>query len=294
MVGNKGIKKYLPLAFFLLPSLLGMIAFVIAPILASFFLSFTKWDLIGAIEWVGLKNYIKVLKDKTVREALFHTLYFIAAYLPLVVSLALGLALIMNKKLKGVVVMRAVYFIPVITSWVAVSLIWKWLLNSEFGLVNYLLSVIGIQGPGWLQDPKWAMPGIILTSVWKDLGFVMVIFLSGLQEIPEHYYEAASIDGANAWHKFRYITLPLLAPTTFFILTISLINSFQVFDQVFIMTEGGPAGATSVLVEQIYRNAFSYYKMGYASAISWVLFAIIFAVTLFQNKVLKKWVNYDE
>ncbi|GAU78449.1 carbohydrate ABC transporter permease [Fusibacter sp. 3D3] len=294
MVGNKGIKKYLTIAFFLLPSLIGMLIFVIIPIIASFVLSFSKWDLIGDIEWVGLSNYSKVLNDPTIREAFKHTLVFIAGYLPLVLSISLGLALVMNKKLKGIVVFRALYFIPVISSWVAVSMIWRWLLNSEYGLINYLLSLIGIVGPGWLQDPKWAMAGVIMTSIWKDIGFIMVIYLAGLQEIPDHYYEAASIDGVNRWQNFWYITWPLLSPTTFFVITISLINSFQVFDQVWIMTAGGPAGATSVLVEQIYRNAFSYYKMGYASAISWVLFALIFIITIIQNKLQKKWVNYDE
>ncbi|WP_228727701.1 carbohydrate ABC transporter permease [Fusibacter ferrireducens] len=294
MVGNKGIKKYLTIAFFLLPSLVGMLIFVIIPIIASFVLSFSKWDLIGDIKWVGFSNYIKVFNDPTIREAFKHTLVFIAGYLPLVLSISLGLALVMNKKLKGIVVFRALYFIPVISSWVAVSMIWKWLLNPEYGLINYLLSLIGILGPGWLQDPKWAMAGVIMTSIWKDIGFIMVIYLAGLQEIPDHYYEAASIDGVNRWQKFWYITWPLLSPTTFFVITISLINSFQVFDQVWIMTAGGPAGATSVLVEQIYRNAFSYYKMGYASAISWVLFALIFTVTVIQNKFQKKWVNYDE
>lgn len=294
MVGNKGLKKFMTLAFFLFPSLLGMITFVIIPICSSFVLSFTKWDLIGEIKWVGFKNYIKVLKDPTIHNALKHTLMFIIGYLPLVLILALVIALVMNKKLKGIVIFRALYFIPVVSSWVAVSMIWKWLLNPEFGLINYFLSLIGIVGPGWLHDPAWAMPGIILTSVWKDIGFIMVIYLAGLQEIPEHYYEAAAIDGVNRWQKFWYITWPLLVPTTFFVITISLINSFQVFDQVWIMTEGGPAGSTSVLVEQIYKNAFRYYKMGYASAISWVLFAIIFVVTIIQNKLQKKWVNYDE
>ncbi len=294
MVGHKGIKKFLTIAFFLLPSLVGMTIFVIIPIISSFLLSFTEWDLIGDIKWVGISNYIKAIHDPVIMDALKHTLLFIAGYLPSVLIIALAIALIMNKKLKGVVFFRAVYFIPVITSWVAVSMIWKWLLNPKYGIINYLLSLVGVVGPQWLQDPKWALAGVIMTSVWKDIGFIMVIYLAGLQEIPDHYYEAAEIDGVNRWQKFRYITWPLLAPTTFFVLTISLINSFQVFDQVWIMTGGGPIGATSVLVEQIYRNAFRYYKMGYASAISWLLFALIFAVTIIQNKLQKKWVDYED
>jgi len=276
-------RKYIALAVLLLPSLIGMFTFVMLPVLSSLVLSFAEWDLIGELRWIGLDNYVTALSDPTVLGALGHTLLFIAGYLPAVVALALGLALLLNRRLKGRVVFRAVYFVPVVTSWVAVSLIWKWLLNPQYGLINYGLALIGIKGPGWLFDPSWAMAGIVLTSIWKDVGFVAVIYLAGLQDIPENLYEAASLDGATPWQRFWTITLPMLAPTTFFVTTISLISSFQVFDQVWIMTGGGPAGATSVMVEQIYKNAFSYYKMGYASAISWVLFALIFIVTLAQN-----------
>jgi len=188
---------------------------------------------------------------------------------------------------------RAVYFVPVVTSWVAVSLIWKWLLNPEFGMVNYVLSLVGIAGPGWLFDPNWAMTGIIMTSVWKDIGFVMVIYLAGLQDIPENLYEASRLDGASGWQQFRTITWPLLSRTTFFVTTITLINSFQVFDQVWVMTKGGPAGATSVMMELIYKNAFSYYRMGYASAVSWILFALIFGVTIIQNLIQRRRAGYN-
>jgi multiple sugar transport system permease protein len=280
--------KYFALAVLLLPSLLGMAAFIMLPVVSSFVLSFSQWDLLGEINWIGLDNYVTALGDPAVLGALRNTLLFILGYLPSVVILALGLALLLNRKLKGRVVFRAIYFVPVVTSWVAVSLVWKWLLNPQYGLINYGLALIGIKGPGWLFDPSWAMAGIVLTSVWKDIGFVTVIYLAGLQDIPENLYEAASLDGANPWQKFWTITLPMLAPTTFFVTTISLISSFQVFDQVWIMTGGGPAGATSVMVEQIYKNAFSYYKMGYASAISWVLFAIIFVVTIAQNIAQKR------
>ena len=294
MVGFNKWNKAKTLAIFLLPSLIGMTVFVIIPIISSLGLSFTKWDLIGDIQWVGLANYSRVIKDPNIHGALFHTLQFIAGYLPSVMIISLGVAMLLNQKLKGVVFFRALYFIPVITSWVAVSMIWKWLLNPEYGIVNYLLSLIGIAGPGWLVDADWAMSGVILTSVWKDIGFITVIYLAGLQEIPDHLYEAAAIDGVNGWQKFRHITWPMLSSTTFFVVTISLINSFQVFDQVWVMTEGGPAGATSVMVQQIYLNAFRYYKIGYASAISWVLFIIIFAFTFAQNRMQKKWGYSDE
>jgi multiple sugar transport system permease protein len=294
MVGFNKWNKVKTLAIFLLPSLIGMTVFVILPIISSLGLSFTKWDLIGEIKWVGMANYSRVIKDPNIHGALLHTLQFIAGYLPSVMIISLGVAMLLNQKLKGVVFFRALYFIPVITSWVAVSMIWKWLLNPEYGIVNYLLSLIGIAGPGWLVDADWAMIGVVLTSVWKDIGFITVIYLAGLQEIPGHLYEAAAIDGVNGWQKFRHITWPMLSSTTFFVVTISLINSFQVFDQVWVMTEGGPAGATSVMVQQIYLNAFRYYKMGYASAISWVLFVIIFAFTFAQNRMQKKWGYSDE
>lgn len=280
--------KYVALAVLLLPSLAGMVVFLMAPVLSSLVLSFSEWDLIGEINWVGIDNYLTALADPAVLGALRNTLTFILGYLPSVVIIALGLALLLNRRIKGRVVFRAIYFVPVVTSWVAVSLIWKWLLNPQYGLVNFALGAIGIKGPGWLFDPAWAMTGVILTSVWKDIGFVTVIYLAGLQDIPEPLYEAAALDGATPWQRFWSITFPMLAPTTFFVTTISLISSFQVFDQVWIMTQGGPAGATSVMVELIYKNAFSYYKMGYASAISWVLFALIFAVTIAQNLLQKK------
>jgi multiple sugar transport system permease protein len=270
------------------PSLVGMTAFYILPVLSSFVISFAKWDLLSPIKWVGVRNYLNAVGDPAVQQALGNTVTFILGYLPTVVAGGLGLALLLNRKLKGRTFFRAVYFVPVVTSWVAVSLIWKWLLNPQYGLVNFGLSLIGIKGPGWLFDPNWAMAGVILTTVWKDIGFVTVIYLAGLQEIPESLGEAASLDGAGTWQRFRFVTFPMLAPTTFFVTTISLISSFQVFDQVFIMTGGGPVGATTTMVQLIYKNAFSYSAMGYASAISWILFALIFSVTLIQNLMQKR------
>lgn len=289
MVGNNGIKKIAVLSMFLLPSLLGMTVFLIIPIISSLGLSFMEWDLLSDIKWAGIDNYIRIFQDDTFYEAFTHTLLFIAGYLPLVITISLFLAMLLNSKIKGLTVFRGIYFLPVISSWVAISIIWKWILNPEYGLMNYFLSLIGITGPAWLSDPKWAMVAVIITSVWKDIGFITIIYLAGLQDIPDMYYEAANIDGAGRFRKFISITIPLLSKTTFFVLIISLINSFQVFDQIWVMTEGGPAGATSVLVEQIYKNAFRYYKMGYASALSWVLFGVIFIVTIIQNSFQKKW-----
>lgn len=285
MVGTRRLAQVGWLGVFLLPGLLGLIVFTIAPLIASLVLTLFQWDLLTPPTFVGLANFAQLSQDKTFWSALQHTLGFIAGYLPLVIVLSLAMALALNARLRGIGLIRTAFFLPVVSSWVAVALLWSWLFNPKFGLVNYLLSLVGIVGPGWLFDPHWAMPAIILTSVWKDLGFVLVLFLAGLQAIPHDYYEAAALDGANRWQQFSAITLPLLAPTTFFVTIISLINSFQVFDQVWVMTEGGPAGATTVLVEQVVKHAFRYGEMGYASAISWVLFAIVFVVTLVQFRL---------
>lgn len=277
---ERGWRRIGILALFLGPSVLGLLLFTAAPILASLGLSFSSWDLLTPARFVGTGNFRRLATDPEFWRTLRNTLSFLVGYVPLVLAAGLLTAVLLN----GVVILRQVfrvmYFVPVVTSWVAVALVWKWLYNPVFGPINNALTAIGIQGPAWLLDPNWAMPAIILTSVWKDTGFLMVIFLAGLQGIPREYYEAASIDGASRVQGLLHITLPLLAPTFLFCLSISLINGFQVFDQIYVMTEGGPAGATMVLVERIVANAFSYSRMGYASAMSWALFLIIFVVTL--------------
>jgi multiple sugar transport system permease protein len=280
-------------ALFIAPSLIPMLAFTVGPMLASLGISFTNWSLLAPAHWVGFDNYRTLWSDAEFRSALGHTLVFIAGYLPLVLASGLGVALALNQRIRGLALFRTIYFLPVVTSWVVVALIWKWLLNPQTGVVDYLLGLVGIQGPGWWVDPHWAMPSIILASAWKDIGFVMIILLAGLQAIPDDYYEAASLDGAGRFALFRYITLPLLSPALFFVVVISLINNFQVFDQVWVMTQGGPAGSTSVVMERIVKNAFSFGKMGYASAMSWVLFAIILTITLAQFRLQRRWVNYE-
>lgn len=288
MVGDRGIRRFAWVVLFIAPGLSGLLLFTIGPIVASLVLTLFEWDLLTSPEFVGFDNVQRLRDDPDFWDALVHTLTFIVGYVPLVIVLALLLALTLNAKLRGIAVLRTAFFIPVVSSWVAVALLWSWLFNPRYGLVNYLLGQIGITGPGWLFDRSWAMPAIILTSVWKDLGFVMVLFLAGLQAIPGDYYEAASLDGAGGFERLRSITLPLLAPTTFFVTVISIINSFQVFDQVWVMTEGGPAGATSVLVERVVKHAFSYGEMGYAATISWVLFALVFVVTLIQLRLQRR------
>ena len=292
MVGQRGWRFRLVVAAFLAPSLIPLLLFMVAPMVSSIGLSFVNWNLLSPARWVGLDNYRTLVHDGNFHAALWHTLYFIGGYLPLTFVGGLVIALGLNQRLKGIAWVRTVYFLPVVTSWVVVALVWKWLLNPQYGMVNRLLGLVGIHGPGWWLDPHWAMPSIILASAWKDLGFTMVIFLAGLQAIPEEYYEAASLDGAGRWSRFRNVTLPLLSPASFFVVVISLINNFQVFDQVWVMTQGGPAGSSSVVVQQIVQNAFSYGRMGYAAAMSWALFAVILVVTAVQLRLQKRWVVY--
>jgi multiple sugar transport system permease protein len=292
---RKSLRNSLWALFFLAPSLIGLLVFLVGPMLASLGLTFFEWDPLvpTRFTFAGLANYARLIGDANFWTALRNTLYFIVGYIPLVIISGLAVALLLNRGLRGMAFFRGAFFMPVVSAWVAVALLWTWIFNPRYGLINFLLGLIGIQGPAWLYDPSWAMPAIILTSVWKDIGFVSILFLTGLQGIPQEYYEASAIDGAGHWQKFRRITVPLLSPTTFFVLIISLINSFQVFDQVWIMTQGGPAGATSVLVEQIVNNAFRYGRMGYAATLSWVLFLLVFTVTVIQSRVQKKWVTYD-
>jgi multiple sugar transport system permease protein len=277
---------------FLTPSFIGLLIFTLIPILASLGLTFTKWDLITSPRFTGFSNFIQLASDAKFWRALGHTLQFILGYIPLVMITSLLAALLLDQKILGRRLLRTAFFIPVVSAWVAVALLWMWIFNPKFGLLNYLLALIGISGPAWLYDPNWAMPAIILTSIWKDTGFFMIMFLAGLQSIPDIYYEAAKIDGAGNVNRFYRITLPLLTPTAFFAMIIALINSFQVFDQVWIMTQGGPAGSTSVVVEQIVRNAFDYSRMGYAATISWALFLLVFIATLVQMWLQKRWVSY--
>jgi multiple sugar transport system permease protein len=286
---ERGVRRWLVLALFLGPSLVGVALFVAGPIVASLALAFTSWDLLTPPTFVGLRNFERLARDVEFWAALRHTVTFLGGYVPLVLVTGLAVAVALHGRVPGRSVFRAIFFLPVVTSWVAVALVWRWLLNPHFGLVNAWLALLGIQGPAWLFDPTWAMASVILTSVWKDTGFVMVILLAGLQGIPREYYEASAIDGATRAQQLRHVTVPLLAPAIFFALTISLINSFQVFDQVYVMTGGGPAGATTVLVERIVRNAFSFSRMGYASAMSWVLFALIFATTFALSRLQRRW-----
>jgi len=274
------------------PSFIPLIAFLILPMVAAVCLSFASWDLLSPIQWIGLGNFKELFTHAIFYKSLLNSVIFIVGYLPLVYFLGLAAALGLNKKFRGSSFLRAAYFLPVVTSWVVVSLLWKWILNPNGGIVNSFLHVLGIHGPGWWTSPTWAMPSVIIASVWKDLGYVMLILLSGLQSIPPEYQEAAAMDGASKRQILFKITLPLLTPATFFVIVISLINNFQVFDQIYLMTGGGPDGSTSVLVQQIVKNAFDYGRTGFASAMSMLLFIILLIITLIQLGLQKRWVHY--
>lgn len=295
--GKNRILQALP---FMMPSFIGMLVFSLFPVVISILLSLTDWNGLERLtvntifdHFVGFENYIRILSGNEFWQVLGHTLYYIVLYIPLVFVASMGIALLLNKKKKGTMVFRVMYYIPVLTSWVAASLIWKWVLSPKYGIFNQILAIFGISGPGWLTSEVWAMPGIVLASVWKDMGFFGLFLLSGLQAIDPTYYEAAKVDGANKFITFFKVTLPLVTPSIFFCLIMSLINAFQLFPQVQIMTEGGPNGATQVMVERIYTYGFSYFKMGYASAYSWLLFVIIFVLTMIQMKLQNGWVHYE-
>jgi multiple sugar transport system permease protein len=293
MAGNRGLRKWGWVIFFLAPSLAGLLIFVLGPILYSLRLTLYDWNLLTDAKFVGFDNFVELYHDSQFWLAFKHTLVFISFYIPAVLILALGLAMLLNQPLKGVAFFRAASFVPVVSSWVVVALIWKWIFNPKYGLLNYFLAQVGIHGPNWLFDPNTSLYAVIIASVWKDVGFVAVMFLAGLQGISETYYEAAKIDGARPWQQTRYVTLPLLTPTTFFALIISLINSFQIFEQVWLMPERFAQTGANVVVVEIVNNAFRYNRMGYAATMSWVLFAVIFVITLVQLGFQKRWVHYD-
>lgn len=286
---------------FLLPSLIGLLIFSLLPLIISGLISFTDWNGLDRLtdpdflqdHFVGLANYKSILTTQEFWNTLGNTMEYIVLYIPLMLAASLLVAYLLSRPHRGIGAFRVIYYIPVLTSWVAASLIWKSVLAPQYGAMNGILEWFGIQGPGWLLDEAWAMPAIVLVSVWKDMGFFGLILLSGIVGINKTYYEAAEIDGAGGWTKFTRITLPLLTPSIFYVVIVAMINGFQLFPQVMIMTGGGPNGATQVMVERIYQYGFRYYRMGYAAAFSWILFVIIMVFTAIQMKGQERWVHYD-
>ncbi len=271
---------------FLAPSFAHLLLFSVGPILFALYLSFHRWNLVEPQRpFVGLQNYRELLRDASFWRAVANTGIYVL-FVPVGMALALGLALLVDRGFRGVRLLRAVFFLPYITSFVAISLVWKWMFEPDFGLLNAALRLLHLPPSPWLASPATALPSLMLMSIWMYAGYMMILFLAGLQSIPRGLYESARLDGAGAWQRFRRITLPLLRPTTFFVLTTMIIFMFQVFTAVYVMTEGGPVHATDVVVYHIYRSAWEYLRMGYASAMAWVLFAIIFVVTLAQWRLL--------
>lgn len=274
--------------------LIGLIFFTGGPVIASFIFSFTNWTGLTSMEFIGLQNFRQLLfEDKLFWAAVRNTFFYSFGAVTLGTLGALVVAMLLNQKLPGTTFLRVIYYMPSIASGVAVSILWIWLLNPQVGLINYALSLIGIKGPLWLGSTTWALPALILKSTWA-IGSNMIIILAGLQAIPDHLYEAAKIDGANQWREFTTVTIPMLSPVLFFVIVISTINSFQILTDVLVMTQGGPGTATFVIVYYIYQAAFQYLKMGYASALAWILFAIILALTLLQLWGSRRWVYYED
>lgn len=288
--GREAIEAYI----LILPTIIGLIVFTASPVLASLYYSFTRWNLLSTPKWQGFDNYIELLtEDPLFWITIKNTGFYVLGTVPTGTVLALLLAIALNQKIRFVAVFRTIYFLPVVSSVVAISVLWLWLYQSDFGLVNELLRALGFRGVRWLSSVTWAMPAIIIMSIWHGLGYNIVIFIAGLQGIPQDYYEAATVDGANSWHKFVNITIPLLSPVTFFVLTLSVINSFQVFAQAYVMTRGGPVNATKTIVYYLFQQGFENFHMGYASALAYVLFVIIVSLTLFQFWFQKRWVHYE-
>lgn len=278
---------------FILPNFLGFVIFTMIPVIVSIVLSFMEWDTASPMKFVGLKNFSHLFTDETFKISLMNTLYYTLATVPLTLICSLALAILLNKGLRGLKVFRAMFFMPYITSIVAVAVVWNMLLHPTMGPVNEFLKMIGISNPpGWTSSTDWALPAVIIVSVWRSMGYYMVIYLAGLQGIPGELYEAATVDGASAWQKFKSITIPMLTPTTFFVSIMLVINSFKIFDLILVMTQGGPGRSTNVLVYDIYNEAFLNMKFGYSSAIAMVLFAFVLIITLIQFKLEEKWVNY--
>lgn len=279
--------------FFVAPAMIHFILFTSLPVFAVLFLSFTNYSILEAPQFIGTDNYLRVLRDDVFWISVGNTILYAMTTVPATVILSLLAALALNQSFVGRAFYRAAFYVPYVTSAAAISMVWLFLYNAQFGLVNFFLEKIGIEGRAWLDRPETALGAIIVMSIWRGLGGNMVIFIAGLQGIPAILYEAAAIDGASRWRTFWNITLPMLTPTTFFVLVTSFIGSFQVYEQVYMMTNGGPGYATTTIVHQIYQQAFHHYKLGYASTVAVFLFLLILVVTLVNNKLLKSDIEYN-
>ncbi len=279
---------------FISPWFFGFLVFTAGPMLASLALSFTKWGLVDQPVYIGFDNYVKMAKDPLIWHSLGVTIRYTLLTVPLQIVLALFIALILIRPFRGVYTFRGIFYLPNILGGVVTALLWMWVFNPDYGIANYLLSLVGIKGPLWLNDPDWALPAIVIMSVW-NLGAAIVLFIAGLQSIPRHLYEAAELDGAGGFAQFRYVTLPMLSSTLLFILITTMIASFQVFDIAFVASAGagGPLRSTLVYLLYFYQNGFKYFNMGYASAMIWLFMVIILVLTLLIFRSSNMWVFYE-
>lgn len=289
-LGKKARQNLTGFAFIFL-AMLGILVFRLGPVAVSFWLSFTDYDVVSKANFVGLANYKDMVEDPLFWKSLWNTVYYAGLSLPLRLMLALFFAMLLNQELRGMAFFRTVFYLPSVTAGVAIALLWTWVFEPTFGVMNHVLGWLGIRGPAWLGSPEWAMPAVIIVSIWQ-MGQQMLIFLAGLQTIPRQLYEVAELDGANTWHKFKSVTIPLLSPIIFFNLVVGWIQAFQVFEKIYIMTGGGPVNSTMVIVMYLYKKAFTFLEMGYGSSVAWVLFMIILCLTLLQFKT-SKWVYYE-
>lgn len=283
------------------PYLVHFVVFVLGSLLASLYFSLSEYDILNPPKWTGLDNYTKLAHDPVFWKALWNTVYFTILFVPLQTILALILAVALNQKLKALKLFRLAHFLPVISSWTVILYVADAIFNPRFGFANALLLKLGLDPQKWLQDAHLVIPLLVLIAVWKGIGYIMVIYLAGLQNVPSEVYEAAEIDGAGTFRKFLNITMPLISGTTFLVLIMSTISTFQAFEQIYVMTggamdassAGGPNKASLVLMIYLYQEGFSFLRMGYASAIAWVLFVILFLLTVIQMLLQKKWVHYE-
>jgi multiple sugar transport system permease protein len=276
---------------FLSPWILGFVIFTAGPILASLVLSLMKWDVISPAKWVGLANYKRLFNDPLLVAALWNTVVYAALSIPLHIIVALGLAILLNQKVRAMPIFRTIFYLPSLTAGVATFLLWGNIFDPEAGLINRFLRHFTDNPPGWLLDPAWSKVALVIMGTWA-VGSTMLIFLAGLQGIPAQLYEAASIDGAGSWAQFRNVTLPMLSPAIFFNVIIATIGALQVFAQAFVLTRGGPSNSTLFYVYYLFNRAFVYFDMGYASAMAWLLFAIVLVLTVIQMQLAKRWVHY--
>lgn len=290
--GKLARREWLACYLFIAPAALGLLLFAVVPIITSLYYSFTDYQIGQAPAWSGLSNYAAMAADPLFWQSLKVTVLYSLGSVPLGLAGGLALALLLNQRVRGLALWRTIYYLPSVLGGVPVALLWVWIFNPQFGLFNTILRLVGVRGPDWLGDPHWALPSLILMSLWS-VGGGMIIYLAGLQGIPTDFYEAAEIDGAGELAKFRHVTLPLLTPVIFFNLITGMIYSLQTFTQGYVMTQGGPENATLFYVLFLYDNAFQFLKMGYASALAWILFAIIIALTLVLFRSAGRWVYYE-